>query len=101
MIYREEVKLTKEQITEVVLKIIGNVQPIGKTEYDEVAIENLEVMGEVFKALFCEIETAEINLKCYEGSKIAIGKKAHKILEDTLSDYIYFYNEEHKEEEKW
>ena len=87
---REE--LTKEQITLVVKKLIGKVDPVGETHTDNKRYNNLEIMGEVFYQLFEAITNIIYdNRNVVQWSRQNAVKKANKILEDTLTDWLYDY----------
>ena len=77
---RDEIK--KEfKIEDVVMKFIGNVQPVGITEINNERLENLEVLGEVFYKLFNEITDIIYTTKII---KSGLFKKQLKRLERLL-----------------
>ena len=83
-------KLTKGEIASAVLKLIGNVQPVGSTHIDDERYTNLEVMGEVFYRLFQEIDSIiYYNKNAIEFSRKNAVEKAEQIINNTISDYIY------------
>lgn len=77
---------------DVVLKIIGEIYPVGKTETDSERFENLKVWELVFKKLFDELtDIVHYKKDAYEASVIRIRDKAKEIVEDTCADWFYEY----------
>jgi len=85
------IEIKKElKIEDVVMKLIGEVYPVGNTETDEKRLENLEVLGNVFYRLFDELsDVISYNKNAVEWSIQEAVKKARKIIEDTCEDYFY------------
>ena len=95
-------ELTKENIADVVLKLIGDVQPVGSTHIDNKKYENLEVMGEVFYRLFRELSEVEYDSRNrVQASMKGASKKAQKIIIDTLEDYLYDRGYRKAEKDLW
>lgn len=90
------------KIEDVVMKIIGPVQPVGSTRTDEERLDNLEVLNNVFYKLFAELsDIIYYNKNARELSVQSIVKKARKIIDDTCCDYFYDLGYRLEEERKW
>ena len=91
----KDIELNKEQIAEVIMKLIGNVNPIGETYEDSRRYKNLELMGEVFRRIFDELS----DVVCFHkdsvmGSCISAAEESKKIIYDTVIDYMMDYEME-------
>lgn len=77
-----------EQIIEVLDKLIGEIEPIGETHYDNKVKENLNTMVEVVGHYVDEIcEVAQMNSYCASIQDCgAIARDFVKSLEDTYLD---------------
>ena len=71
-----------ETVIEVVEKLIGGVEAIGETNYDNKAYENLDVMIKVCYALLDDIYKSSQTKDCPQYSMKKIGTHAYKFLED-------------------
>lgn len=85
----EEIK-NAFKIEDVVMKLIGNVQPTGSTQVDKKRLENLEILGDVFYKLFSEISDIIYYNKNHQELSIQEAvEKARKIIDEVCSDYFY------------
>jgi hypothetical protein len=75
--------------SDVVKKLIGSIEPIGKTEVDEKRLENLKAMTEMLDALLGEVmNVARFNKDRVEYSMNQCGKHAHSFLRSIgIEDY--------------
>jgi hypothetical protein len=66
---------------DVVTKLIGNINPIGKTEVDEVRLKNLKEMTQMLDTLLGDVmDVARFNKDRPEYSMNQCGKHAHSFL---------------------
>ena len=70
--------------TDVVKKLIGNIQPYGATHIDEERFENLKQMCELVESLVSEIERVADNKDRQEYSMKEMGQYAYKFLNELL-----------------
>lgn len=71
--------------TEIIKKLIGNINPCGKSEVDAERLENLKAMCELVNDLVGEIDNvAYRNKDSYEASVKAMADYSKKFLTDTL-----------------
>lgn len=99
---RELEKLTKDQISKVVLDLIGNVNPVGSTHIDEKRLKNLEVLGQVFYYLFETLSNVEYNNRNkVEYSMKHASDTAKKFINDTVCDYFYDKGYRKTDEDLW
>jgi hypothetical protein len=71
--------------TEIVKKLIGSIEPIGKSETDTKRLENLKQMCELVENLIIEIDTvATRHENAYEYSVKDIAEYSRNFLENTL-----------------
>ena len=73
--------MTSETIIEVVEKLVGDIHAYGECYHDEMAYENLGVLGEVVDSLTYSIIEELDEIKRFEGSREANGEQAKSILE--------------------
>ena len=78
--------MNKEEISKVVMVLIGKVRPVGDSAYDEKALENLEKMLYVTDDLIDEIQ--DIANKRYHvlGSVARSGEKANGYIKALFKD---------------
>lgn len=74
--------LTKEEIREVVDKLIGDVEAIGESRHDEKAYDNLEIMTYVCDALIDEIRRSSETKNNPQYSMKIVGDRAYSYLKD-------------------
>lgn len=79
--------LTKEEIREVVDKLIGDVEAIGESRHDEKAYDNLVTMTYVCDALIDEIRRSSETKYNPQYSMKRVGEHAHSYLKD-LADWL-------------
>jgi hypothetical protein len=71
--------------TEIVKKLIGDIEPIGKTEVDEKRLENLKNMCNLVNDLVCAIDNVVFyNLDRVEHSMKIMGEYADSFLKNDL-----------------
>ena len=78
--------MTKEEISKVVMALIGKVHPIGDSAYDEKALENLEKMLFVADDLIDEIQVIAKKSESHLASIERAGKKADKYIKALKED---------------
>ncbi len=89
-------KLLPDNIADVVMALIGNIEPVGETTADEKAYENLLCLEETLDILHDEIQFLLPNLKRYEYSMKRQGEEAKKYFE-SLAETISEWMEEYKD----
>lgn len=73
------------ELVEIVNKLVGNINPIGKSEVDAERFENLKVMCELVDALVEQIDGASYrNKDAYEASVVRARDYAFNFLTETL-----------------
>ncbi len=77
------------EIADVVMKLVGNIEPIGETHVDEKRLENLKALTSLVDGLLHDICIVAQKKDCAEYSKSKAGKFA-----DAFIKYII---EEHKQ----
>ena len=83
--------MCKEYSIEIVVKILGNINPIGESNYDEKCYENLLNYHDLLDNLIDEIGQLVSEKNSFEGSRQKIGKKSMEILKDIkdcIDDYL-------------
>lgn len=80
-------KLSAQQIAEMVMRVVGPVQPTGEHNTDKGRLENMEVLIEVVDRLLHEISCAEPSANRPEASMKVIGKCASNFLKEIKEDY--------------
>jgi len=77
---------TKNTMThkEIVLKLIGEIEPIGVSEIDSLRFENLKAMCNLVNELVADIDEVVKNKNRHEYSMRKLGEYADKFLTDTL-----------------
>ena len=71
--------------TDIVNKLIGNINPIGKTEIDKERLKNLKEMCELVNDLVTQIDTVSYNCKDRQEHSMKIaGEYAHNFLTNIL-----------------
>ena len=87
-------KLLPENIADVVMALIGNIEPVGETITDEKAYKNLLCLEETLDILHDEIQFLLPNLNRYEYSMKRQGVEAKKYFEslvETISEWMEEY----------
>lgn len=86
--------MTKETIVEAVLKLIGEVEPVGETHEDNKRYENLKILEVVYETLTRKLVNISNGRHDNRDSVAQSGKLATRILQsastkmsDTLGDY--------------
>ena len=74
--------MNKEEISKVVMVLIGKVRPVGDSAYDEKALENLEKMLYVTDELINEIQEIAGKSESYLASVARAGKKAEEYIKE-------------------
>lgn len=69
---------------EIILKLIGQVQPVGETNEDKARFENLKLMCEVADGLLAEISQVSFNGSGHQEASIV---RATKYANDYLSSF--------------
>ena len=73
------------KLVEIVNKLVGNINPIGKSEVDAKRFENLKVMCDLVNELITQIEDVNYRNKgAYEGSVVKCQEYAVNFLTETL-----------------
>lgn len=73
------------QLSEIVMKLVGSVQPAGKSEIDSERFENLKVLCELVNDLVTEIDNVSyINKDAYEHSVVKAKNYASNFLTKSL-----------------
>jgi hypothetical protein len=72
----------KMDIYDVVKKIVGPINPVGKTEADDVRLESLELTIGLIDALLIDIRYVASYKDCEEFSRSRAGKRAENFLKD-------------------
>lgn len=71
--------------TEIVIKLIGPIRPVGDASVDPERLENLKDLTDLVNALVVLIDdVATINNDSHEHSRAVAGKHAYKFLAETL-----------------
>lgn len=71
--------------TDVIKKLIGDIQPAGSTEVDDVRFENLKAMCKLVNELVYEIDSvAYANKDKHQHSMREMGEYAYNFLSNTL-----------------
>ena len=89
-------KLLPENIADVVMALIGNIEPVGETITDEKAYKNLLCLEETLDILHDEIQFLLPNLNRYEYSMKRQGVEAKKYfasLAETISEWMEEYKD--------
>lgn len=89
-------KLLPDNIADVVMTLIGNIEPVGESRTDERAYENLLCLEETIDILHDEIQFLLPNLNRYEYSMKRQGEEAKKYFE-SLAETISEWMEEYKD----
>ena len=89
-------KLLPDNIADVVMTLIGNIEPVGETTADEKAYENLLCLEETLDILHDEIRFLLPNLNRYEYSMKRQGEEAKRYFE-SLAETISEWMEEYKD----
>lgn len=74
--------MNKFDLRDLVLKVIGPIEPIGKHEVDERRLENFKQLTELVDRLIFDIAQIAPNDQRHEASMKAIGKHARDFLND-------------------
>ena len=69
-------------LEEVVMKLVGPVDAVGKSEVDEQRLLNLRVLTELVDRLLAHIQDASRSANNYQDSMKKIGKYAEKFLNE-------------------
>ena len=86
--------MTDAEIVKVVIKLVGNINPIADSYYDAKVLENINIMGSVVDTLVCRIGNMIYDNKASkEGSVTACTGRAKEILK-TINENISEYLEE-------
>ncbi len=74
--------MTHEEMTheEIVMKLVGEIQPVGETTIDDERFDNLQTMCGLVSDLLGEIHRVSANKERYEFSIKRAGKYAHDFL---------------------
>ena len=70
------------ELYEIVMKLIGPVQPVGETRADEQRLESMKKLTELTDRLLFEIDAAAHNADRAEASMRAIGVHARDFMAD-------------------
>ena len=73
------------ELYEIVMKLVGPVQPVGETNADDARLKNIQALTELVDRLLGEIQTASYNADRVESSMKAIGKHAMAYLSDLFN----------------
>ena len=83
------IKFSESQIADIVMSIIGEVEPIGESNFDEKAYKNLVLLQDVIDCLIHEVQVCLPYRYRLEGSMNKIGRQAASYLKsqhDWLDD---------------
>lgn len=69
------------ELYDIVMKLVGPVDPVGETRADEQRLENLKKLTALTDALLCEIYSVAHNADRNESSMKAIGVRARNFME--------------------
>ncbi len=72
-------------IFEVTRNLIGETEPYGDSAIDRERTKNVDKLIYIIDELLYDLEKVAVNKDRYEGSMRAMGKKAHKAMEDFWS----------------
>ena len=67
---------------EIVMRLIGPVEPTGYHDEDQKRLENLRTLTNLIEGLVCKVRVARRSATCHEESVRAIGKFADDFLLD-------------------
>lgn len=68
------------ELHEIVMTLVGPVQPVGETRADEQRLDNMKKLTELVDRLLFEIDTAAASADRVEASMKAIGMHARKFM---------------------
>jgi hypothetical protein len=70
------------ELHEVVMKLVGPVQPVGESGTDAVRLKNMQALTDLVDMLLGEISKAEPDADRHEASMRLIGQHARDFLQD-------------------
>ena len=72
------------ELYEIVMKLIGPVQPVGETNADDARLKNIQALTELVDRLLGEIQTVAARCDDHRASVKAIGKHARSFLTEVF-----------------
>ena len=73
------------KLKEIVMKLVGQVQPVGESHTDRERLENIKALTELVDELLGEVDMASRSASRQEASMKAIGEHAKNFLNDVRS----------------
>ena len=73
------------ELKEIVMKLVGPVQPVGDSNADRDRLANMETLTDLLDKLLFEVNTASHSADRPEASMKAIGEHARNFLDDVRS----------------
>jgi hypothetical protein len=70
------------ELKEIVMRLVGAVEPVGKSRTDEVRLENLKALCALTESLVCIIDDVAMNQSRHEHSMKVAGEYALKFFDN-------------------
>lgn len=86
-------RFSSEQIADIVMKLIGEIEPVGESNVDEKRLNNLILLENTIDILIDEIQFITPNKDRVEYSINKVGKESDRWLQEKLAHLRYLYVE--------